>query len=125
MVRRRGHRFAAGRIRPSRSIARQGLAACAVVAWLCGTAAAAEDCATEADALARSEAELPRVDLTPPIHRQLVCITLETLVEFAQRIGHHVGRCPASSYAAKAPAWAQAGNGYAAQFRRYHCRRTL
>jgi hypothetical protein len=92
--------------------------------WLSG-AAAAEDCAAETNALARSEAELPRVDLTPPVHHQLVCITLETLVDFAQRMGRHVGRCPATADAAKAAAWAQAGKGYAAQFRRYHCRRTL
>jgi len=66
-------------------------------ACLAAAAAAAADCTTEVAALARMEAELPQLDLTPPIHHQLVCITLETLVDFARHVGDHVGRCPASA----------------------------
>lgn len=97
------------------------------VAVLCliAPAWAGEDCATEAAALVQLEAELPQLDLTPPIHHQLVCITLETLVDFAVRVGHHRGRCPASAYAVKAGRWDEARSRYAAQFRQHRCRRAL
>jgi hypothetical protein len=104
----------------------------AAIAALCASAlgiapqgAAAEDCAVEAGALARSESELPRLDLTPPIHHQLVCITLETLVDFARRIDRHLGHCPSSDYAERAATWVQAHRTYAAKFRQYRCRRSL
>jgi hypothetical protein len=87
--------------------------------------AAADDCAAETAELARTEAELPMLDLTRPIHHQLVCITLETLVDFARRVDLHVGRCPASDYAAKAAIVAAARKDYAAKFRQHRCRRSL
>jgi len=101
-----------------------GVASAAVLCFI-ASAWAGEDCATEAAGLVQLEAELPQLDLTPPIHHQLVCITLETLVDFAERVGHHVGRCPASAYAVKAGRWGEARSRYAAQFRQHHCRRVL
>jgi len=101
-------------------------AAAAAMAFAAITAAhgaPADDCEGEAALLARAETELPRLDLTPPLHHQLVCISLETLAEFRRRVGAHVRRCPASPYAAKAAGWA--GEDYGAQFRRHRCRRKL
>ena len=93
---------------------------CAAVAQ-----AAGPDCAAEAAKLTAEEAELPVIDLTPPIHHELVCITVETLLDFAQRVGAHVKRCPASPYVDKAATWDQALKDYAAQFRQLRCRRTM
>jgi hypothetical protein len=109
------------------SAAARGAAAllCIATISIAATPACAQDFATELATLTQSEAELPRLDLTPPIHRQLVCITLETLVDFARRVDTHMSRCPSSAYQEKAGHWVKARREYATRFRQHHCRPSL
>jgi len=116
-LRKRGTRSAACRCCP--------VVTALVLVWLPAAQAAGPDCVAEAAKLAAQEAELPVIDLTPPIHHELVCITVETLLDFARRVTAHIRRCPASAYAEKAAAFDEAVKNYTAQFRELKCRPAL
>src|SRR5262245_5600667 len=87
--------------------------------------AGAADCASVAAALAREQADLPRLDVVSPHDRPPYCITLETVMAFAGRVQAHVARCPASEFAQAATGWDQTRADYARLFSRYRCRRAL
>ncbi len=105
------------------AVAVAGVTALAAIGLAAGSALA--DCDGEAAALVKAETELPVLDLTPPLHHELVCITLETLVNFGKRLGAHVARCPASPHADKAATWERLRKDYLAKFRQRRCRRHL
>jgi hypothetical protein len=96
---------------------------------LCGTscagAAPARDCISEAAALSRDQAELPRLDVASPADRPPYCITLETTMVFAGRVKAHVAQCPTSNYAAVVGDWDKRRAEYSRLFDRYRCRRTM
>jgi len=75
--------------------------------------------------LERLESDLPRIEVTSPADRPVLCITIETLMAFATRLKAHVARCPGSSYAAAVGTWEKARVDYSRQFARNRCRRTL
>ena len=87
--------------------------------------APASDCTTEAALLSRELSELPRLEVASPLDRPPYCITLETIMVFAERVKAHVGRCPNSDHAAGAAEWDKTRAGYARLFSRYRCRPTL
>jgi hypothetical protein len=87
--------------------------------------AAVASCATEAAALEREESDLPRIEVTSPDDRPVLCITVETLMAFAARLKAHVAHCPNSSYAASAAEWEKFRIDYSKQFTQNRCRRTL
>jgi hypothetical protein len=89
------------------------------------TARAATDCQGEAAALARDEAELPRLEVASPADRPITCITLETIMAFASRIKAHVARCPASTYAPSATDWEATRLDYVKRFAQNRCKRTF
>lgn len=89
------------------------------------TAAPAPDCRAEEAILMKDESELPRLEVASPADRPITCITLETIIAFAGRLKTHVGRCPASSYAASAADWEKTRVDYGARFIQNRCRRTL
>jgi hypothetical protein len=100
------------------------------VAFLLGsgtfcTAAAAPDCKSEEAALAKDEAELPRLEVASPADRPITCITLETIIAFAGRLRAHVARCPASGYAESASGWESTRIDYAKRFADNRCKRTF
>src|SRR5262249_26321982 len=86
--------------------------------------ATAADCAVEAGMLARGQSELPRLKVASPADRPPYCITLETVVAFANRVRTHVARCPSSDFAASAADRSKRRNDYAQLFSRYRCKRT-
>ena len=88
-------------------------------------AAPAVDCAAEAAVLVREESELPRLEVASPADRPPYCITLETLMAFADRLKVHVAQCPSSSYATTAADWAKTRADYAKLFTQTRCKRTL
>lgn len=57
------------------------------------------DCTATAASIRKAESELPRLDAAPPGDKQIVCITLETLIVFARRFDAHVAQCPRSPHA--------------------------
>ena len=87
--------------------------------------ATAANCATEAATLSRDEGDLPRIEVTSPDDRPVLCITIETLMAFAARLKTHVARCPGSAHMASAANWERARVDYAKQFTQNRCRRTL
>lgn len=98
------------------------------LAWgpvLAGSAAAAIDCTTEETGLMKDESELPRLEVASPADRPTTCITLETIIAFAGRLKTHVGRCPASGYAASAAEWEKTRVDYGARFIQNRCKRTF
>ena len=90
-------------------------------------AAQAKDgiCADEAATLTREEIDLPRIEVTSPNDRPVLCITIETLVAFATRLKAHTARCPGSTHAASAADWEKARVDYSKLFTQNRCRRTL
>ncbi len=92
-----------------------------------GTPALAQrtDCDAEAARIRRAETELPKLDVAPPNDRQIVCITLETNMLFAQRLAAHMKQCPRSPYAKTAGVWSKTGSSYAAQFDNRGCKPTI
>ncbi|MEA2939090.1 MAG: hypothetical protein QOC56_2594 [Alphaproteobacteria bacterium] len=88
-------------------------------------AAAAADCAGEADALVKDESELPQLDVASRADRPILCITLETVMAFAGRLKSHVAHCPKSTYAAAAAEWEKTRTGYSKLFAQNRCRPTL
>jgi hypothetical protein len=87
--------------------------------------AAAVDCASEAAALVKDQANLPRLDIVSSADRPPYCITLETIIAFAGRVKAHVSHCPASDYAQTVTDWDKTRAHYAKRFSQYRCRRTL
>jgi hypothetical protein len=85
----------------------------------------ADPCRNSAAALAKTEAELPAIDLTPPIHHALVCVSIETVTDFAKRVRTHITHCKNSPYAQKSAAWNQILTEQSTQFRQMKCRRTM
>jgi hypothetical protein len=83
------------------------------------------DCAREAAAIRKAETELPRLDVAPPDDKQIVCITLETNVLFAQRIAAHVAQCPRSPLSRNADSWQRTGTQYSALFDERRCKRAI
>jgi hypothetical protein len=63
----------------------------------------AADCASDAAALLKAQANLPRLEVASPFDRPPFCITLETIMAFAGRVKAHVTQCPASQYAQSVP----------------------
>ena len=102
------------------------LIAIATTLPLAGPAAAAPaDCAAEAAVLVKDEAELPRLDVASPKDRPVLCITIETVVDFASRLKAHVAHCPASNYASTAADWEKTRIDYTRRFAQNRCRRTI
>jgi hypothetical protein len=101
------------------------LALATLVTWRypCGAAPAEPDCASEAAALSKDESELPRLEV--PADRPTFCITLETVMAFADRLKAHVAHCPNSDHAAAAGEWQKTRSDYARRFSARHCRPTL
>ena len=89
------------------------------------SAAAAADCSSQAAALVKDEADLPRIDLVSSVDRPPYCITLETIMAFAGRVKAHVAQCPTSDFAQRVSAWDQTRTDYAKLFGKHRCRRTL
>jgi hypothetical protein len=106
-----------------------GLRAAALAALFClgsiasGQQALAQsnDCGREAASIRKAETQLPRLEVAPPADQQIVCITLETNMLFAKRLGAHVAQCPRSPYAQKAGDWQRTAEQYAAQFNERRC----
>jgi hypothetical protein len=89
-----------------------------------GTAVAA-DCAAQAAMLAQVESELPKIEVVSPADRPPYCITLETIMAFADRLKTHVAQCPGSNHAPAAADWAKTRADYAKLFTQTKCKRTL
>ncbi len=87
-------------------------------------APAAVDCATEASALEKDQAELPRLDVATPADKPPYCITLETHIVFARRVKAHVVHCPDSDYVQKVAEWDKTRADYGRLFSQYRCKRT-
>ena len=83
------------------------------------------DCAQEAAAIRRAEAQLPRLEVAPPDDKQIVCITLETNVLVARRLAAHLAQCPRSPYARKGEVWQRIGAQYSARFSDRRCKPTI
>ena len=98
------------------------LAGLLISSWHAGATAA--DCAVEAGMLAREQSELPRLEVASPADRPPYCITLETVMGFANRVRTHVAHCPSSDFAATAVDWSRKRNDYAQLFSRDRCKRT-
>ena len=86
------------------------------------SALAQGDCADEVTRLRRAEAELPKLEVAPPDDKQIVCITLETNILFAQRLKAHLKRCPRSAFARQADTWAKTETNYTDRFQRRDCK---
>jgi hypothetical protein len=82
------------------------------------------DCATEAAALLKEEADLPRLEVASPADRPPYCITLDTIMTFAARVKAHAVRCPQSGHAPAAAEWDRTRTEYAKLFSQYRCKRT-
>ena len=85
----------------------------------------ASDCAAQALALTREEAELPRLEFTSPADRPPYCITLETIMAFADRLKSHVALCPQSTHAPLLSEWDRKRASHAKLFAQYRCKRAL
>jgi hypothetical protein len=83
------------------------------------------NCVDEAATLTREETDLPRIEVTSPNDRPVLCITIETLVAFATRLKAHTARCPGSAHATSAADWEKARVDYSKLFTQNRCRRTL
>ena len=97
----------------------------ALIGTLGASGPVAADCVSEAAALVKAEAELPRLEVASRHDRPPYCITLETIMVFAGRVKAHVTRCPSSEYAESVPAWEKTRADYAKLFGQYRCRRSL
>ena len=103
--------------------ARLSLLIAAGVAAATATAGAqSSPCASEAAAISRAEAQLPRIEVAPPADQQIVCITLETNILFARRLAAHLAHCPRSPLARNADAWQRTGAQFMAQFNDRRCK---
>jgi len=87
-------------------------------------AAPAMDCATEAAALSREESELPRLEVASPADRPPYCITLETVMAFADRVKAHAARCPQPAQTPVVAEWDKRRAQYSKLFSQHRCKRT-
>jgi hypothetical protein len=113
---------------PVRRPAKQASLTAPLLWWasaLMAAAAPAADCGIEAANLTKQESELPRLEIASPRDRPPYCITLETLMAFADRIKAHVGHCPNSEYAGAASEWVKKQAEYVKLFGQNRCKRTL
>ena len=88
-------------------------------------AAPPPDCKSEEAALAKDEADLPRLEVASPADRPITCITLETIIAFASRMKTHVAHCPASGYVQSASGWEMTRIEYVKRFVDNRCKRTF
>ena len=88
-------------------------------------AAATADCATEAAVLSQAQSELPRLEVASPHDRPPYCITLETIIAFANRVKAHLAHCPSSDFAPAAADWTKTQTDYSKLFARHRCKRTM
>ena len=95
----------------------------AIIAAMLTASAQAQptDCTATAASIRKAESELPRLEAAPPGDKQIVCITLETVIVFARRFDAHVAQCPRSPHAAKAATWRRTASDYTARFRDRRC----
>ena len=82
------------------------------------------DCATEAAALLKEEADLPRLEVVSPADRPPYCITLDTIMAFAARVKAHAVALPAVGHAPAVAEWDRTRAKYAKLFSQYRCKRT-
>jgi hypothetical protein len=94
-------------------------------ASLPGSAFAAIDCPTEEAALVKDESELPRLEVASPADRPIICITIETIIAFADRLAGHVAHCPNSVHAPVGVHWKQVRADLSKRFKTRRCRRTF
>jgi hypothetical protein len=103
-------------------------AALVVVAFAAAAPVAAQvpaqdrNCAREAASIQRAETQLPKLEVAPPNDRQIVCITLETNLLFAQRLAVHLKHCPRSPLARDGGKWEQVDSDYSSRFRDRNCK---
>ena len=94
-------------------------------AALTGRAAAAADCAAAEATLLKDQSELPRLEVASPADRPITCITLETIMGFADRLKAHVAHCPSSSFVSATADWEKTRADYTKRFGQNRCRRTF
>jgi len=96
---------------------------------LCGVVSPAvaqgQSCNDEVTRLRRAESELPKLNVAPPDDKQIVCITLETNILFAQKLKAHLKQCPRSPYAKSAGDWSRLETSYTSRFRSRDCKPTI
>ena len=85
----------------------------------------ARDCATEAQTLSKAQSELPRLEVASPQDKPPYCITIETIMAFANRVKAHVAHCPSSEFAPAAAEWTKRQSDYSKLFTQRRCKRTL
>jgi hypothetical protein len=95
-----------------------------ILCVLSARAGPAIDCSAEAAALTREETELPRIEVASPADRPPYCITLETIMAFADRVKVHAARCPQSNHAPAVAEWDKKRAEYSKLFAQYRCKRT-
>jgi hypothetical protein len=96
-----------------------------LVAALSPAIAQSQSCSDEATRLRRAESELPKLEVAPPDDKQIVCITLETNILFAQKLKAHLKQCPRSPYAKSAGDWSRLETSYTSRFRSRDCKPTI
>jgi hypothetical protein len=105
-----------------------GVAGLPVSLLLSASIASAEpalNCAAEAALLSKAQSELPRLEVTSPRDRPPYCITLETVMAFANRVKAHVAHCPSSDFANAMAEWTKTQTDYSKLFTQRRCKRTL
>ena len=113
------------------SLAGRWVGAAGLAALCFGTAVhpaiaqSSDDCGREAAAIRKAETQLPRLDVAPPDDKQIVCITLETNILFAQKLKAHLKQCPRSPYAKSAGDWSRLETSYTSRFRSRDCKPTI
>jgi hypothetical protein len=88
-------------------------------------AAPALDCAAEAEMLSKAQTELPRLEIASPHDKPPYCITLETIIAFANRVKAHLAHCPSSDLAPAAADWGKTQTDYSKLFAQHRCKRTM
>ena len=88
-------------------------------------AASAPDCAAEAEMLSKARSELPQLEIASPHDKPPCCITLETIISFANRVKTHLAHCPSSDFAPAAADWVRTQADYSKLFAQHRCRRTM
>jgi hypothetical protein len=88
-------------------------------------AAPAPDCVAEAEMLSKAQSELPGLEIVSPHDKPPYCITLETVIAFANRVKAHLAHCPSSDLAPTAADWVKTQTDYSKLFARHRCKRTM
>jgi hypothetical protein len=105
-------------------LASSAASAIVILCALSAAAAPAIDCSAEVATLTREECELPRIEVASPADRPPYCITLETIIAFANRVKVHAARCPQSDHAPALAEWDKKRAEYSKLFGQYRCKRT-